>query len=55
MNNTKIIFTLRMAGYLMQQGNPLIHLRDDNKDRSRKVFIFMDTEKLRKDIVNYSN
>jgi len=45
--------SLRMAGYLAFLGNPLVQTKDDIKGTGRKVYIFPNTEKLKKDMSKY--
>lgn len=50
---TTVILSLRMAGYLAFQGNALLNTKDDIKGTGRKIFIFSNTEKLKRDMSNY--
>jgi len=45
-------FSLRLAGYLMQQGFVLKLMRDDQKSK-RKIFIFNDSPELQNAIQDY--
>ena len=54
-NNTMVILSLKMAGYLAFQGNILIDTKDDIKGSGRKIFIFPNTEKLKRDMSNYKD
>jgi hypothetical protein len=53
--NTKIIFSHKMAGYLQFKGNPLIAIKKDYKQLDKNIFIFAITDKLNNDISNYKD
>lgn len=47
-------FSLRLAGYLMLRGFVLFELLDD-KDSRRKIYLFKDSEELRKATIEYKS
>lgn len=57
MNNTDkknyIVYSQKMAGYLMQRGFVLIDMQPDLKKTGRNVFFFNDTPKLKSAIDEY--
>lgn len=51
-----VIFSQRMAGYLMQKGYVLLEMRPDVKSSSRKnIFLFKDTPQIRQSMSDYLN
>ncbi len=48
--NTIVILSMRLAGYLMYVGNPVLALRNDLKQNDKKVFVFKKTNKLESDM-----
>ena len=52
-SKTTVILSLKMAGYLAFRGNILINTKDDIKGSGRKIYIFINTEKLREDMKHY--
>ena len=50
-----VIKTQVLATYLMTKGFRLIKLQEDRKDKNRNVYLFKDSEELRKSITEYSN
>lgn len=54
-NQTKIILSMRMAGYLAFMGNILVDVKDDLKGSNRKVYVFINTDKLKKDMNRYKD
>ena len=57
MNNTDkksfIVYSQKMAGYLMQMGFVLIDMQPDLKKTGRNVFFFNDTPQLKSAIDEY--
>lgn len=53
MENTILITSGRLAGYLMLSGLKLLRVRRDLKDPARHVFIFDDTPLLRRYMAAY--
>lgn len=57
MNNTDkksfIVYSQKMAGYLMQRGFVLIDMQPDLKKTGRNVFFFNDTPQLKSAIDKY--
>ena len=57
MNNTDkksfIVYSQKMAGYLMQRGFVLIDMQPDLKKTGRNVFFFNDTPQLKSAIDEY--
>lgn len=49
----RIIYSQRMAGYLMQKGFVLISMQPDLKKSGRNVFFFVDTPQLKSAIDEY--
>ena len=47
-------FSLKLAGYLMQRGFVLFEIQA-NKDNNRKIYMFKDSDELRKATVDYKN
>ena len=47
-------FSLKLAGYLMQRGFVLFELQEDKYSR-RKIYMFKDSEELRRATVDYKN
>ena len=54
MGKIKYIFTQRLAGYLMFKGFVLLKMTDDLKNPSKHIFIFNESEEIRKAIDDYS-
>lgn len=50
---TKVIYNMRLAGYLMQNGFVLIDIEENNDRSGKKVFFFKETEALNKYIEKY--
>lgn len=50
-----VIKTQVLATYLMTKGFRLIKLQEDRNDPNRNVYLFKDSEELRKAITEYSN
>lgn len=50
----KHIFSQRLAGYLMFRGFVLLKMCDDLKDGRKHVFIFKESDELRRAINDYS-
>ena len=48
-----IVYSQKMAGYLMQKGFVLIDMQPDLKKSGRNVFFFMDTPQLKSSIDEY--
>lgn len=48
------VFSLKLAGYLMQRGFNLIAMGKNEKDPSRNVFFFRDSVELQDAINTYS-
>ena len=59
MNNTDkktyIVYSQKMAGYLMQRGFVLIDMQPDLKKTRRNVFFFYNTPQLKSAINEYIN
>lgn len=49
------IYSLRLAGFLMQKGYILIDIKDHRNLPGRKVFYFKDTPQIRDSMREYSN
>ena len=49
----KLIFSMRLAGYLMQRGFVLIEMRKNLDQTNRNVFLFKASEELKKAIDDY--
>ena len=50
----KLIFSMKLAGYLMQRGFVLIDMRRNLDQSNRNVFLFKESDKLRKAIDDYA-
>lgn len=50
-----VIKNQSLATYLMSKGYRLIKLQKDRNNPNRNVYLFKDTEKLRKSITEYTN
>lgn len=50
----KHIFSQRLAGYLMWRGFVLLKMCDDLKDERKHVFIFNESDEIRKAIDDYA-
>lgn len=50
-----VVFAQRVAGYLMLNGQKLITVDISKRNPNKNVFIFNDTEELRKLISKYDN
>ena len=48
-----IIFSQKMAGWLMYQGFVLIQMRPDKKNREKNVFFFKESEEIKNKIKEY--
>ena len=46
MSTLYAVYSLRLAGYLMLNGVPIIKIVPDNKDKTKNNFIFVNNEKL---------
>lgn len=56
MRKDYIVFNMRLAGWLMQNGHPLIKLKKATTgDRRKNVFIFNESEYLLKAIEEYKS
>lgn len=42
-----IVYSQRLAGYLMQNGVKLLSIAPDNKDNTKNVFFFYDNDRVR--------
>lgn len=51
----KHIFSQKLAGYLMYRGFVLLKMSEDLKNPNKHVFIFKDSDEIRKAIDDYSN
>ena len=49
----KQIFSLRLAGYLMQRGFRIIRIHHNLKDKDKDVYLFDDTLELEKAMLEY--
>ena len=48
-----IVFSQKMAGWLMYQGFVLIQIRPDKKNNTKNVFFFKESEEIRNKISEY--
>ena len=48
-----IVFSQKMAGWLMYQGFVLIQMRPDKKNNNKNIFIFKESEEIRNKIKEY--
>jgi len=48
-----LIVTLRLAGYLMQRGFPIMDMRPDENGSNRKVFIFNNSAQIQDAMNDY--
>lgn len=46
MTSLYAIYSMRLAGYLMVNGVPILKIVPDKKDKTKNNFIFANTEKL---------
>lgn len=53
-SNLKLIFSMKLAGYLMQRGFVLLDMRKNTDQSNRNVFIFNESDELRNAIDDYS-
>lgn len=53
-NNTIVILSQRMAGWLMGNGFVLLGIKKDMKNPNKHIFIFNDTELLRNTMAKYN-
>lgn len=53
-SNLKLIFSMKLAGYLMQRGFVLLDMRKNTDQSNRNVFIFNESAELRNAIDDYS-
>lgn len=51
----KLIFSQRLAGYLMQRGFVLLDMRKNMDQSNKNVYMFNDSNKLRAAIFDYGN
>ena len=51
----KQIFSLRLAGYLMQQGFRIRRIHHNLKETDKDVYLFDDTPELEKAMLEYKN
>ena len=49
-----LIVTMRLAGYLMQRGFPIMDMRPDELGSKRKVFIFNNSPQIQEAIQKYT-
>ena len=49
---TKCIFTPYVARRLLKMGNVIVDIKPRKEDRDKTIFVFEDTEKLKKDMVS---
>ena len=49
--NTKCIFTPFVARNLLKMGNPIVDIKPDKNNKDKTIFVFENTEKLKKDMV----
>ncbi len=50
--NTKSIFTPYVARRLLRMGNPIIDIKPCKENKDKTIFVFENTEKLKKDMVS---
>lgn len=50
----KLIFSMKLAGYLMQRGFVLLDMRKNTDQSNRNVFLFNESNELRCAIDDYS-
>ena len=50
--NTKCIFTPFVAKKKKKMGNPIIDIKPDKNNKDKTIFVFENTEKLKKDMVS---
>lgn len=53
-SNLKLIFSMKLAVYLMQRGFVLLDMRKNTDQSNRNVFIFNESDELRNAIDDYS-
>ena len=53
MKRKSFIFKQQLAGFLMQRGFQLLNLKENSKDKSKHIFVFMDTPALHHAIHEY--
>lgn len=51
----KYIFSLKLAGYLMMRGHRIMRINHNLNIPNKDVYVFIDTQKLEKDMWEYSN
>ena len=49
---TKCIFTPFVARNLLNMGNPIVDIKPDKNNKDKTIFVFENTEKLKKDMVS---
>lgn len=49
----KLVFNTQLTKMLLKKGFKIIDIRPNNKNRERTVFVFEDTEELKKEINEY--
>jgi len=49
---TKCIFTPFVARNLLKMGNPIIDIKPDKNNKDKTIFVFENTDKLKKDMVS---
>lgn len=53
-NETIVILSSRMAGWLMFNRFHLVDIKDDLKDKNRKIYLFKETPEIRNCMDKYS-
>lgn len=53
--DTKVIFSMKVMGWLCFKGNKLLEVKKDLKDLTRYIYIFEKTDKLETDLQEYIN
>ena len=51
----KVIFSMKVMGWLCFKGNKLLEVKKDLKDLTRNIYIFEKTPKLESDLEEYIN
>ena len=49
---TKCIFTPFVARSLLRMGNPIVDIKPDKNNKDKTIFVFENTDKLKKDMVS---
>ena len=53
-NDVKLIFTAKLAKYLLKQGYQIIDIKPNKDNPDRTVFVFIDCERMKESIREFS-